>query len=988
MAEAVHVREAAHRYGDTRALHGVDLAVDEGRLFGVIGPDGVGKSTLLGLIAGVKHVQSGEIAVLGGDMAREHHRLAVCHRIAFMPQGLGQNLYGELSVAENIDFFGRLFSIPRAHLRQRRDELMAATGLAPFARRRARNLSGGMKQKLGLCCALIHEPDLLLLDEPTTGVDPLSREEFWELIQRMRENAPRMAVIVATSYMPEADRFDDLAMMNDGRLIAEGTPAELKQRTGADTLDNAYIRLLPEDKRQGHAAFEDEERPTPSAEPAVEARGLTRRFGSFTAVDSVDFQIGRGEIFGFVGPNGCGKTTTMKMVTGLLRPSAGEAELFGRKVKAGDRDLRRNLGYMSQSFSLYGELTVGQNLTLHARLFGVPPGAIGERVTETLDRYDLEGVRNETAGDLPLGLRQRLSLAVAVIHRPAILILDEPTSGVDPVARDLFWARLQELARDFGTTIFVSTHYLAEAMRCDRVALMNAGHILACDTPEGLIESRGAIDLEAAFVEYIREDRGEGSSPHPNPSPPGRGAMGAPLHRGKATNTADGGPSNHGKAPNAAASPSPPGSGVGESSVDRGKAAGTAESPSDGMVSSPPRNHRKAPNAAASPSPSGRGVGVRARGFSPARLVALAWRETLQIWRDPFRLFSAFLVPVMLMLIFGFGLNLDIQRLPFAVLDQDQTPESREYVQAFAASPYFDKTVVVDSQAAMEKSFQQGQTRLGIEIPPDFGADLRSGRPTEVALRIEGTMPYRAETARGYALGVHADHVERLARDRGLEALLAADVNVATRYWYNQALLSKNAFVPGLIAAILVLIPAMLTAVAVVRERELGSITNFYATPTRKLEFLWGKQLPYAVITFLNFVILAGLTVFLFDVPIGGSITALVLGAIPFAFAATSIGLLISIFTRTQVAASFVTLILTMIPSFQYSGLLSPVSSLEGGSWLFGNLFPTTYFLNISVGTFTKDLGVAPLLDDYAALVIFFAVITAASTLLLRKRER
>ncbi len=942
MAEAVHVRGAAHRYGDTPALRGVDLAVDEGRLFGVIGPDGVGKSTLLGLIAGVKHVQSGEIAVLGGDMAREHHRLAVCHRIAFMPQGLGQNLYGELSVAENIDFFGRLFSIPRARLRQRRDELMAATGLAPFARRRARNLSGGMKQKLGLCCALIHEPDLLLLDEPTTGVDPLSREEFWELIQRMREHAPRMAVIVATSYMPEADRFDGLAMMNDGRLIAEGTPAELKQRTGADTLDNAYIRLLPEDKRQGHAAFEDEGRPTPYAEPAVEARGLTRRFGSFTAVDGVDFQIGRGEIFGFVGPNGCGKTTTMKMVTGLLRPSAGEAELFGRKVKAGDRDLRRNLGYMSQSFSLYGELTVGQNLALHARLFGVPPGAIGERVTETLDRYDLEGVRNETASDLPLGLRQRLSLAVAVIHRPAILILDEPTSGVDPVARDLFWARLQELARDFGTTIFVSTHYLAEAMRCDRVALMNAGHILACDTPEGLIESRGASDLEAAFVEYIREDRGEGSSPHPNPSPPGRGAMGAPLDRGKATNAADGGPSNHGKAP----------------------------------------------NAAVGPSPSGRGVGVRARGFSPARLVALAWRETLQIWRDPFRLFSAFLVPVMLMLIFGFGLNLDIQRLPFAVLDQDRSPESREYVQAFAASPYFEKIVTVDSQAAMEKSFQQGQTRLGIEIPPDFGADLRSGRPTEVALRIEGTMPYRAETARGYALGVHADHVERLARDRGLEALLAADVNVATRYWYNQALLSKNAFVPGLIAAILVLIPAMLTAVAVVRERELGSITNFYATPTRKLEFLWGKQLPYAVITFLNFVILAGLTVLLFDVPIGGSITALVLGAIPFAFAATSIGLLISIFTRTQVAASFVTLILTMIPSFQYSGLLSPVSSLEGGSWLFGNLFPTTYFLNISVGTFTKDLGIAPLLDDYAALVIFFAVITAASTLLLRKRER
>ena len=317
----VRLQGVTHRYGKIAALDGLSFDIPSDCTVGLIGPDGVGKSSLLGLIAGAKRIQEGRVEVLGGDMVDVRHRASVCPRIAFMPQGLGKNLYPDLSVRENIEFFGRLFGQRRAERDIRIAELLQSTGLAPFADRLAKQLSGGMRQKLGLCCSLIHDPDLLILDEPTTGVDPLSRRQFWQLIERMRLRRPGMSIIVATAYMEEAERFDWLVAMNTGKVLAEGTPGELKSRTGAATIEDAFIALLPDELKAGHTRLEIPPRTKFDHQSVIVARDLTRRFGDFTAVDHVSFDIERGEIFGFVGSNGCGKTTTMKMLTGLLPPA-------------------------------------------------------------------------------------------------------------------------------------------------------------------------------------------------------------------------------------------------------------------------------------------------------------------------------------------------------------------------------------------------------------------------------------------------------------------------------------------------------------------------------------------------------------------------------------------------------------------------------------------------------------------------------------------
>jgi ribosome-dependent ATPase len=512
------VRQVRLRYGDVIALDGIDLDIPAGRMVGLIGPDGVGKSSLLSLLAGVRIIQEGTVEVLGGDMASKAHRKQVCPRIAYMPQGLGKNLYPTLSVEENLQFFARLFGHGAAERRQRIDELTQATGLFKFLERPAGKLSGGMKQKLGLCCALIHDPDFLILDEPTTGVDPLARAQFWDLIERIRADRPGMSVIVATAYMDEAQRFDWLAAIDDGKVLATGTPKELLETTNSPNLEEAFIRLLPEEKKRGHQAVVIPPLPEDGADDiAIEAQGLTMRFGDFVAVDSVSFRIRRGEIFGFLGSNGCGKSTTMKMLTGLLPASEGRAWLFGHEVNPHDLGTRRRVGYMSQAFSLYSEITVRQNLELHAKLFSVSPEDIPARVDEMVERFGLVDVIDSLPASLPLGIRQRLSLAVAMVHKPELLILDEPTSGVDPVARDAFWRLLIELSRRDRVTVFISTHFMNEAERCDRMSMMHAGKVLDSDVPARLVEKRGAKTLEEAFIGYLVEAEGGTAAPASQP---------------------------------------------------------------------------------------------------------------------------------------------------------------------------------------------------------------------------------------------------------------------------------------------------------------------------------------------------------------------------------------------------------------------------------------------------------------------------------------
>ncbi|EMD0907247.1 TPA: ribosome-associated ATPase/putative transporter RbbA [Klebsiella pneumoniae] len=899
------LEHVGQQFGATIALRDISLAIPARRMVGLIGPDGVGKSSLLSLIAGARTIEQGNVMVLGGDMRDMHHRREVCPKIAWMPQGLGKNLYHTLSVYENVDFFARLFGHDKAERELRINELLQSTGLAPFRDRPAGKLSGGMKQKLGLCCALIHDPQLLILDEPTTGVDPLSRAQFWELIDNIRQRQPAMSVLVATAYMEEAERFDWLVAMNAGEVLATGSAAELKAQTGSQTLEQAFIALLPEAQRQAHRAVVIPPRDSREEEIAIEARGLTMRFGNFVAVDHVNFRIARGEIFGFLGSNGCGKSTTMKMLTGLLPASEGEAWLFGQPVDPKDIATRQRVGYMSQAFSLYSELTVRQNLELHARLFHIPDGEIPGRVAEMCERFMLTEVEDALPADLPLGIRQRLSLAVAVIHRPEMLILDEPTSGVDPVARDMFWQLMVDLARQDQVTIFISTHFMNEAERCDRISLMHAGKVLASDTPQALVEQRGSNSLEEAFIAWLKE--AQPSSPVP-------------------------------------------------------------EEPTSAVAS---HSGHTAPRQA----------------FSLRRLFSYSRREALELRRDPVRSTLALLGTVILMFIMGYGISMDVEDLRFAVLDRDQTLSSQGWSQNVAGSRYFIEQAPLHSYDELDRRMRDGELAVAIEIPPNFGRDIARGTPVQIGVWVDGAMPNRAETVRGYVQAMHLAWLQEMAGRQSSPQRDTSLISIETRYRYNPDVKSLPAIVPAVIPLLLMMIPAMLSALSVVREKELGSIINLYVTPTTRSEFLLGKQLPYIVLGMFNFFLLCALSVFVFGVAHKGSFLTLTLAALLYVTIATGLGLLISTFMKSQIAAIFGTAIITLIPATQFSGMIDPVASLEGpGRWI-GQIYPTSHFLTIARGTFSKALNISDLWGSFIPLLIAVPLVLGLSVLLLKKQE-
>lgn len=889
----VRATGVTHSYGKLKALDDLSLEFPSGQLIGLLGPDGVGKSTLLSLIAGAKKLQTGSISVLGGSISETSHRRHVSPAIAFMPQGLGRNLYAELTVRENLIFFSRLFG-QRAQEREIRiAALLSATGLLPFADRLMGKLSGGMKQKLGLCCALIHDPKLLILDEPTTGVDPLSRRQFWELISAIRRKSPDLSVLVSTAYMEEARDFDQIVAFDRGRMLFKGPPDDLTD--GVQSLEVSYRKLLGQDELQkAHPSVDAFET---SGEPVILARGLTRRYGTFTAVDSVDFSIYRGEIFGFLGSNGCGKSTTMKMLTGLLPTSAGEALLFGKPVNAHNRKLRHEIGYMSQAFSLYGELTVHQNLQLHARIFAIPDRH--GRIAELSRRFGLDSHLDKLASTLPLGIKQRLSLAVAVIHRPRVLILDEPTSGVDPKARDAFWDLLFELSRSEGVTIFVSTHFMKEAERCDRVSFMHAGRVLAEGTPSALMKAQSAASLEEAFIAILE----------------------------------------------------------------------AAEPPS--QVLAPEVSHVE------SHTPSGNAFG---------RVLAYTLRETADVLRDRVRLAFAFLGSAILMLVFCFGITLDINELKFTAHDLSQSPESRAYISELTGSEYFEPAVPVDRPADGWQKLISGDVSLMIEVPPDFGRRLRAGEKTEILATVDGAIPFKGETTEGYMAGLHTTFLEAINRSHGIDS--SEPARIEPRFRYNQSFESIAAMAPAMPAILLIMLPAVLTAVSVAREKELGSVINFYVTPTTSLEFLVGKQIPYVFIGFANFLLLAWMTVVVFGVPLKGDFAPLLVGALFYVWATTSYGLLIATLTSSQVAATFATAIASVVPTIQFSGLLQPVSTLEPGAQVIGALWPSSYFLHLNVGAFTKGLGWEALAPDILALFFFAPVMTGLAALMLRAQEK
>jgi ribosome-dependent ATPase len=902
--DAVIVTGVRHRYGATTALDDVTLSLPTGSDTAVIGPDGVGKSTLLNLIAGARIIQSGRVEVLGGDMADAVHRTAVASKIAFMPQGLGKNLYPTLTVAENIAFFASLYAASPADRKERAARLLKATGLDPFAHRPAGKLSGGMRQKLSLCCALVHDPELLILDEPTTGIDPLSRRQFWQLIDGIRRAQPGLTLVVATAYMEEAERFSRLVAMDAGKALAAGSKDDVLSAAGTASVEEAFVRLRQPDATMTPGVAKPAPRTAFEGPPAIVAEGLTRKFGDFTAVDNVSFRIDRGEIFGFLGSNGCGKTTTMKMLTGLLPATQGRAELLGSPVDAADLRMRQRVGYMSQSFSLYGELTVRGNLDLHAKLYRLDRGLRRERIDETLQRFDLDAVAGVYPADLPLGVRQRLQLAAACLHEPEVLILDEPTSGVDPEARDRFWLHLGELSRRDGVTIFVSTHFMNEAERCDRISFMHAGKVLAVGAPEELQNAYGARGLEPAFIACLEKEIDE------------------------------------------------------------------------------------TPTLETAPSILAR---VERKPVSPLTawltwVSAFARRETREVLRDPIRLAFGLLAPLLLMLTFARGISFDIEALPFSVFDRDRSAESQSLTVHLAGSRYFSEKQPVLADLDVDRRLQSGLAALVFEIPPGFGKELLRGHQPTISLWLDGANPARANTARGYAEGVTQSFIGSIMRHEAVAAS-QPQVNLEPRFLYNQDFRSVYAMTPGVIMFILVLILSMMTALGVVREREIGSIINLSVSPATTGSFLVGKFLPYVAIGMVTLLLMIALAVFGLDVPLKGSFAALLVGGFLYIVAATTFGIFVSTFVRSQVAAIFACAILTLMPALNFSGLLQPVSNLSPTAQVIGLGFPSSWFQQISSGVFAKGLPFEAFLTSFAALAVFPAVYLLAARAILNKQE-
>ncbi|WP_439259415.1 ribosome-associated ATPase/putative transporter RbbA [Lonepinella sp. BR2930] len=913
---AVKVSDLYHQYGKAKsptvAVNGVNLEIPRGRTVGLIGPDGVGKSTMLSVIAGAKILQKGEVLVFGKNIADKKSREELTHKIAFMPQGLGKNLYLTLSIYDNVEFHAKMFGLTAKERKARIARLLKATGLSPFADRPAGKLSGGMKQKLSLCCALVHDPDLLILDEPTTGVDPLSRRQFWQLVNNLRQENLGMTVIVATAYIDEAENFEYVLAMDDGKIIADCPTKQLIADTRSENLEQAYIRTLPEEKRGAVDGLSIPPLQTfPNEAPAIEAHNLTKKFGNFTSVNDVSFTIPKGEIFGFLGSNGCGKSTTMKMLTGLLEPTSGTATLLGQSIDANDINTRKKVGYMTQSFSMYEELTVRENLDLHAKLFQIPKAQWKEYTDNAMKQFDLYDLAEVRPSELPLGIRQRLQLAAACLHKPEVLILDEPTSGVDPAARDMFWEYLIKLSRDDRITIFVTTHFMNEAARCDRISLMHAGRVLAVGSPEELRIGKGCNTLEEAFIRYLEEQADDITAPS-----------------------------------------------------------------DENEVKTAVQNQEKSANTQANPFLNWFDI-----------IWTFASREMKELSRDHIRMFFALFGPVVILLSMASSISFDINPTNFTVLDRDNTQLSRKLIETFEGSSYFIRqNNDIHETHEINPTIQRHISKLVIEIPDGFGEKLLRGQSPEVSLIIDGAYPSTAENLVSSAAGVVNQFNRELMIEDG--ATINSTSVAEIRMMYNQDFKSIFAMTPGIIMLAMMMIPPMMTALSVVREKEMGTIMNLYGSPATKFQFLFGKQIPYVVIAFASYLLMVATAIFIFKVPIKGSAWAMFLGCFLGVITSTGFGLVVSSITKSQVAAIFSAAIIAIVPTMNFSGMMFPTSRLDGNTLIVSKIFAGSWFQQISLGGFTKGLGFADFTNSYIALIVIYVAYMALATLGLKKQEK
>jgi len=935
-----------------RALDDVSLRVRPRTITALVGPDGAGKTTLLRLAAGLLTADSGRLTVLGVDTQADPQQIQ--SRIGYMPQRFG--LYEDLSVEENLNLYADLHGVSALERRERYPRLMEMTALAPFKRRLAGKLSGGMKQKLGLACTLVRSPELLLLDEPTVGVDPLSRRELWAIIQQLADEQ-QLTVLVSTAYLDEAQRCDEAIVLHHGRVLIQAGAAEVSERARGRTFlvsppeheaarnlqaellhahevvdavpEGGRVRIVlldePTDAELSRIVagapvepvsprFEDgfmmllraagdeagQAHPLPlehplqgeAAGPVVEVHDLVRTFGDFTAVDHVSFEVRQGEVFGLLGPNGAGKTTTFRMLCGLLPASSGTLRVAGVDLRKARASARRRIGYVAQKFSLYAQLSVIENLEFFCGAYGLHGNRRRERVAWALDQFELRPLANLPAGQLPGGYKQRLAMAVALVHEPAILFLDEPTSGVDPLARREFWQRITALAEQ-GVTVIVTTHFMVEAEYCDRVAILDAGNILAQGTPAELRSRAAPADqeptMEDAFIAVVEQARRQ-QKPNGNAAETGELVPGSDWHW------------------------------------------------------MPPKARRT---------------------------WALVRKEARQMLRDASSIAIGIVLPVLLILLFGYGLSLDVTNIPLAVVLEEPSPDALDLAAGYQLSSYFDTTILTAMPRAQQMMLNREIVAI-VRIRSDFGRNVELG-DGQVQILVHGTDANRARIIQAYAQGVVGTwRARRAANGR---AVVSGPVSIRDRLWFNSANDSRYFLVPGLIVLIMTLIGAFLTALVMAREWERGTLEALFVTPVRAGEILLGKTIPNFVLGMIGLALCVVTARLLFHVPLRGSVWLLTAASMLYLVVALAMGLLISSLVKSQFVASQITILVTFLPALMLSGFLFDLRNMPTAVRTITYVLPARYFVAVLQTVFLAGEVWYVILPALAVLALMAAVL-------------
>jgi ABC-2 type transport system permease protein len=974
VAEAVKLSAVSRAFarpgGSTQALDAVSATIPSGRITALVGPDGAGKTTLLRIVAALLLPDSGTASVLGLDVVKD--AAAVQAAIGYMPQRFG--LYGDLTVRENLELRAGLYGIPHGRRSSGIERALTVVGLAGFASRRAEHLSGGMKQKLTLAGLILRPSPLLLLDEPTVGIDPVSRRELWEIIDRLPEHCGS-TVVLATSDMSEAERCDEIILIDRGGVLSQQPPAAFRSGLAGDVFavpvrsprearmlqqsllglagvidvvigsDRLRVIVSPGEAANllGHLTGLEilPERIAPRLEDAIVARllgerhgngpelrsalataatppaadrkphsegderiirveGLTRRFGSFEAVRDVGFEVRRGEVFGLLGANGAGKSTTFRMLCGLLKPSAGTVRVAGIDMAREPDKARARIGYLAQGFPLYGHMTVLQNLQLVASAHGLAGTAARDRIARLLDRFDLGDVATVACRALAWGLRQRAALACALLHDPDILFLDEPTSGIDPLARREFWGQLNALAEQ-GVTVLVSTHLMEEAEYCDRIAILHGGGLLALGSPAEVRASAGGSknsppDMEEAFIALV-----------------GAGRTVRPIARIE----------------------------------------------TDG--------------AEAVPAPaSGR-----------SRMVALITKEFRQIRRDASVFAVAFAMPLILLVLFGFGVSLNPSSVPLTMLVERSDAQTSSLTEALLGSGYFELRFATDMESAQADVLEHRS--LGIlHIKTDFTKRLLDGRTADLQLIINGVDPNTVRIVCSYIDSALYLWMEQWRMRRDVREV--AGVAVEPVVWFNRNAESRDYLVPGLIAVIMTLTGVLLTALSMAREWERGTLEAIMTSPATKRDILFGKLLPYFVLGTLSMAMSVATAVFLFDVPLRGSVLNVVAASLLFLAAAHAIGLLIANGTRNQFIAALVAIVAGFMPSFLLSGFIFDIATMPAIFQALTHLVPARYFVTLLQTLFLVGDAWGIVLWNALALTAMVLVLMAANLRRFHKR--